>query len=107
MSIITSATDSSIMSNGPPKCDSNSPDSIDANPRDTEPPAPYPTSFSQIVGLITSGEPIPGIKKIPDTVLEGHASQPTTAKRRKPWEKGGAGAGDEVVGANNLVASIA
>ncbi len=24
---------------------------------------------------------------MPDTLLEGQASQPTTAKRKKPWEK--------------------
>ncbi|KAL8742189.1 MAG: hypothetical protein Q9190_005292 [Brigantiaea leucoxantha] len=52
-----------------------------------EPPAPYPTSFSQIVDLITKGEPIPGIKDVPDTVLTGHESMPTTAKRKKPWEE--------------------
>ena len=51
-----------------------------------EPPAPYPTSFSQIVDLITNGQPIPGIKDVPDTLLTGQESQPTTAKRKKPWE---------------------
>jgi len=25
---------------------------------------------------------------VPDTLLEGQASQATTAKRKKPWEKG-------------------
>ena len=48
--------------------------------------APYPTSFSQIVDLITSGQPVPGIKEIPDTVLSGKESNPKTAKRKKPWE---------------------
>ena len=56
-----------------------------------EPPAPYPTSFSQVVELITTGQPIPGIKDIPDTVLEGRASQATPVKRKKPWEKDDAG----------------
>ncbi|KAL9607864.1 MAG: hypothetical protein Q9167_007268 [Letrouitia subvulpina] len=42
----------------------------------------------QIVELITKGEPIPGIKEIPDTLLMGQESTPTAAKRRKPWEKG-------------------
>ncbi len=51
------------------------------------PPAPYPTSFSQMVELITTGQPIPGIKEIPDTVLEGRASRATPVKRKKPWEK--------------------
>ena len=54
---------------------------------DSEPSAPYPTSFSQIIELITSGQPIPGIKDVPDTTLEGQASQNTTPNRRKPWEK--------------------
>ena len=76
------------MSNNPPRSDMTSRDGT-GNPRsDIEPPAPYPISFSQIVELITSGEPIPGIKEVPDTVLEGQISQPRTAKRRKPWETG-------------------
>ncbi|MCJ1231445.1 hypothetical protein MMC12_008122 [Toensbergia leucococca] len=53
----------------------------------TSPPGPYPTTFNHIVELITKGEPVPGIKEIPDTVLTGQDSQPTTAKRRKPWEQ--------------------
>lgn len=57
----------------------------------SEPPAPYPTSFSQMVELITTGQPIPGIKQIPDTVLEGRSSQDTLVKRKKPWEKDDAG----------------
>ncbi|KAL8993838.1 MAG: hypothetical protein Q9169_006047 [Polycauliona sp. 2 TL-2023] len=48
--------------------------------------APYPSSFSQIVDLITKGEPIPGIKEIPDTLLVGQESSPETARRKKPWE---------------------
>lgn len=52
-----------------------------------EPPAPYPTSFAHIVELITSGQPVPGIKEIAPTVLTGQGTQPEKAKRRKPWEK--------------------
>ena len=52
-----------------------------------EPPAPYPTSFAHIVELITSGKPVPGIKEIPPTVLEGQGTQPVKARRKKPWEK--------------------
>ncbi len=44
-----------------------------------------------MVELITTGQPIPGIKEIPDTVLEGQASQATPVKRKKPWEKDDAG----------------
>ena len=33
------------------------------------------------------GKPIPGIKDIPDTILEGQASENQAEKRKKPWEK--------------------
>ena len=56
-------------------------------PNYSEPPAPYPTSFEQIVELISTGQPIPGIKDVPDTVLEGQASQTNAVRRKKPWEK--------------------
>jgi len=52
-----------------------------------EPPAPYPTSFAHIVELITSGQPVPGIKEIPSTVLTGQGTEPAKARRKKPWEK--------------------
>ncbi|KAK0615526.1 Uncharacterized protein DIS24_g11733 [Lasiodiplodia hormozganensis] len=62
--------------------------------------APYPTSFAHIVELITSGQPIPGIKEIPDTVLEGQGSASTASKRKKPWEKDvGVAAGSQEVAA--------
>jgi hypothetical protein len=53
----------------------------------SEPAAPYPTSFAHIVELITSGQPVPGIKDIPPTVLEGQGTEPTKPRRKKPWEK--------------------
>jgi hypothetical protein len=53
----------------------------------SEPPAPYPTSFAHIVELITSGQPVPGIKEIPNTVLEGQGTESVKARRKKPWEK--------------------
>lgn len=56
-------------------------------PASSEPTAPYPTSFAHIVELITTGQPIPGIKEIPNTILEGQGTQPVKTKRRKPWEK--------------------
>ena len=52
-----------------------------------EPPALYPLSFNHIVELITTGQPIPGIKDIPNTVLEGQASRTVQTSRKKPWEK--------------------
>lgn len=51
--------------------------------------APKPASFAEICELIAEGKPIPGIKDIPDTVLEGQSSESQAEKRRKPWEKGG------------------
>ena len=48
---------------------------------------PYPLSFNHLVELITKGKEVPGIKDIPDTVLEGQASTSTKGERRKPWEK--------------------
>jgi hypothetical protein len=48
--------------------------------------APYPATFAEIVAMITSGAPIPGIVDIPPIVLHGQGSKPTLKKRRKPWE---------------------
>ena len=69
--------------------------------------APYPLSFNHIVELITSGQPIPGIKDVPDTVLEGQASQATKVRRKKPWEKslGDEGALDRETGHPNPAAA--
>lgn len=47
----------------------------------------YPSSFAHIVELITTGQPIPGIQQIPDTVLTGHDTSSEQPKRLKPWEK--------------------
>ena len=44
-------------------------------------------SFNHIVELITTGQPIPGIKDVPSTVLEGQESQSTNSGRKKPWEQ--------------------
>lgn len=51
--------------------------------------APKPASFAEICEMIAEGKPIPGIKEIPDTILEGQASEKVAEKRRKPWEKSG------------------
>lgn len=47
----------------------------------------YPSSFAHIVELITTGQPVPGIQQIPDTILTGHDTPSTKQRRRKPWEK--------------------
>ena len=44
-------------------------------------------SYQEIVDLIQSGKPIPGIKEIPKTVLEGQGTAASKSTRRKPWEK--------------------
>lgn len=49
--------------------------------------APYSASFAEICEMIAEGKPIPGIKDIPDTILEGQASESHTQTRKKPWEK--------------------
>ncbi|KAF2216660.1 hypothetical protein CERZMDRAFT_89935 [Cercospora zeae-maydis SCOH1-5] len=49
--------------------------------------APKPASFAEICDMIAEGKAIPGIKDIPDTILEGQASETQAARRKKPWEK--------------------
>ncbi|CAD0056781.1 unnamed protein product [Aureobasidium pullulans] len=49
--------------------------------------APPPASFAEICELIAAGKPIPGIKDIPDTILEGQGTQAQAPRRKKPWEK--------------------
>lgn len=65
--------------------------SLEANVPETETEAPsepaYPSSFAHIVELITTGQPIPGIEQIPDTVLTGHDTASEKPPRRKPWER--------------------
>lgn len=66
----------------------NTPNSGEIPPGVSEQPqAPYPSSFSEIVKLITSGQPIPGIKDVPPTILEGQGTTSSKTTRRKPWEK--------------------
>lgn len=65
--------------------------SPEANVSGTEtsilPEPAYPSSFAHIVELITTGQPIPGIEQIPDTVLTGHDTASEKPRRRKPWER--------------------
>ncbi|OAL44788.1 hypothetical protein IQ07DRAFT_521441 [Pyrenochaeta sp. DS3sAY3a] len=78
------AADQGLLANS----DASSAGGIMPTPADpNEPPAPYPTSFAQIVELITSGQPVPGIKDIPTTILTGQGTEAVKAKRKKPWEK--------------------
>jgi hypothetical protein len=62
-----------------------------ASPELAHPPsigdAPPPASFAEICALIAEGKPIPGIKEIPDTILEGQGTEAQAPRRKKPWEK--------------------
>jgi len=63
----------------------------------SDPAPPYPTSFADIVDLITQDKPIPGIEEIPTTVLEpGSSKQDRAVRRKKPWEKDQEGDGAAV-----------
>lgn len=57
--------------------------------------APKPASFAEICDMIAEGKPIPGIKDIPDTILEGQASEQQAQGRKKPWEKAEGGPDDK------------
>lgn len=48
--------------------------------------APRPATFAEICDMIAEGKPIPGIKDIPDTILDGQATASHATKRKKPWE---------------------
>lgn len=46
----------------------------------------YSSNYQELVELILAGKEIPGIKQIPDTVLEGQSSAHVSEVRKKPWE---------------------
>ncbi|KAK6454942.1 uncharacterized protein RJT20DRAFT_53728 [Scheffersomyces xylosifermentans] len=48
---------------------------------------PYSSNYQELVELIVSGKPVPGIKEIPDTVLSEKSSHAEAKQRVKPWEK--------------------
>ena len=48
-----------------------------------------------MVELITAGKPIPGIREIPNVVLEAPAQPSAVPVRRKPWERQVQGEGGE------------
>ncbi|ELR08815.1 hypothetical protein VC83_00748 [Pseudogymnoascus destructans] len=65
----------------------NTSDAGESTPLPQASPNPtFPTSFADIVALINSGAPIPGIMDIPPTVLADKATQPAASRRKKPWE---------------------
>lgn len=54
------------------------------NAKGNEPP--YSSNYQELVDLIVSGKPVPGIKQIPDTVVPDQSSKPEAKQRPKPWE---------------------
>lgn len=56
-------------------------------PDKSEQEPPYSSNYQELVELIMSGKPVPGIKQIPDTTLPEQLSQSTAKQRVKPWEK--------------------
>ncbi|KAF2432234.1 hypothetical protein EJ08DRAFT_586030 [Tothia fuscella] len=54
-----------------------------------EPDAAPRLSYQEIVDLITEGKDVPGIRDIPETVLQGQGTTASAPRRRKPWEKNG------------------
>jgi hypothetical protein len=61
--------------------------SSEAVANDVEDDGPPRLTYAELVNLIQTGAPIPGIKDVPDTVLTGQASSSAATKRRKPWEQ--------------------
>ncbi|KAI0004803.1 hypothetical protein F4779DRAFT_60225 [Xylariaceae sp. FL0662B] len=58
---------------------------------------PYPKKFEEIVEFVVAGKPIPGIRKIPDTVVEDPSitAHGRLAVPPKPWETRRAGSGED------------
>lgn len=69
-----------------PPLEESKADSSAGTPAPSTIEAPYPTSFAHIVELITTGQPIPGIKEIPDVLNTAPPSESTKPRRLKPWE---------------------
>lgn len=67
---------------------------------------PYPKSFAEIVELITSGKPIPGIKEIPNELSDEPPSESVEPQRRKPWEQGPQANGGLADGAGGTVRPV-
>lgn len=60
---------------------------ISSNNSTPQNPAPYPPSFGEIIALISNGDPIPGIRDIPSTIVPEQASISKAPMRKKPWDK--------------------
>ncbi|KAH8205269.1 hypothetical protein TruAng_000516 [Truncatella angustata] len=56
---------------------------------DSQDKEPYPKKFEEIIAFLQTGKEIPGIVKIPDTVIDDPSISTTTGRSAplKPWEK--------------------
>lgn len=64
---------------------------VKKDPTSTDPDKePYPKKFEEIVEFLQTGKEIPGIRKIPDTVIKDPAitTHGRLAAPPKPWEIG-------------------
>ena len=79
-----------------PKAELYVPKDASAQPSDPD-KEPYPKKFEEIVEFIKTGKEIPGIRKIPDTVIDDPAITPQgrLTAPPKPWEVGRAPAGSD------------
>ncbi|CAK9441004.1 uncharacterized protein LODBEIA_P48730 [Lodderomyces beijingensis] len=57
-----------------------------SNAQQIEDDAPYSSNYHNLIELIMTGQPVPGVKEIPDTVLKDQGSSSVKPQRSKPWE---------------------
>jgi len=43
--------------------------------------------MQEVMELVARGEPVPGVRKIPDQMYDGPPSAPSLPVRPKPWER--------------------
>ncbi|KAJ2818424.1 hypothetical protein FBU31_005878 [Coemansia sp. 'formosensis'] len=67
----------------------NSGKDAEAQPTTSLSEEPHSASFAEIVGMITRGETVPGIRHIPDELSSLPPSISTSVAPRKPWEQQG------------------
>jgi len=44
-------------------------------------------TMQEVMELVARGEPVPGVRKIPDQMYDGPPSAPSLPVRPKPWER--------------------
>ncbi|KAK2071989.1 hypothetical protein P8C59_006370 [Phyllachora maydis] len=58
--------------------------------------APYPLGFQQVMEAVTSGQPVPGVRDIPNSIVRAPGISPVGKMQppRKPWQKQQSHVGD-------------